>query len=126
MKTASAKAKGRKLQNQMKQVILEQFKQLEEDDVQVAIMGQSGTDIKLSPLARKLFPYSVEAKNVEKLNIWSAISQAEYNTKEGTSTLVVFSRNRMPEPYVALKLSDFMKLTAGAIHETNNPTTNNS
>lgn len=111
MKTSSAKAKGRRLQNQIKFAILEHFiNQLEEDDVKCAVMGESGTDIKLSPKAKKLFPYSVECKQVEKLNIWKALLQAEANVKEGTSPLLIFGRNRIPEPYVALKLSDFMKL----------------
>ena len=42
-------------------------------------MGESGEDIKLSPAARKLIPYSFECKNQEKLNIWEALSQAEEN-----------------------------------------------
>ena len=40
-------------------------------------MGDSGEDILLSPAARKLFPFSVECKNQEKLNIWSSLEQAE-------------------------------------------------
>lgn len=110
MKTRSAKAKGRRFQQEIRSAILEVFKNFDADDVKVAIMGESGTDIKLSPYARQFFPYSVECKNVEKLNIWQALKQAEENTKEGTATLLTFSRNRMPEPYVALKLSDFMRL----------------
>lgn len=110
MKTRSAKAKGRRFQQEIRSVILEAYRVLDEDDVKVAIMGESGTDIKLSPLARTFFPYSVECKNVEKLNIWQAIAQAEANTKDGTKTLLAINRNRLPEPYVVLKLSDFMRL----------------
>lgn len=112
MKTRSAKSKGRRLQQQVKQVILENFPALEEGDVKVAIMGESGTDIKLSPFARQFFAYSVECKNVEKLNIWQALAQAEENTAAGTSPLLIFSRNRLPEPYVSMKLSDFMSLVS--------------
>ena len=69
MKPRSAKAKGRALQNLVRDRILEVFPQLEKDDVQCAIMGQSGIDIKLSPAARKLFPYSIECKNQQKISI---------------------------------------------------------
>ena len=110
MRTSSAKAKGSRVQQLVREVILQKFTKLEADDVKCATMGETGTDIHLSPAAKKVFPFSVEAKNQERINIWSAIEQAENNTKEGTSTLVVFSRNRLPEPYIAMKLSDFMKL----------------
>ena len=77
MKTRSAKNKGKRLQNDVRDLILETFKQLEPDDVRSTTMGDSGEDILLSPAARKLFPFSVECKNQEKLNIWSSLEQAE-------------------------------------------------
>ena len=46
MKTRSAKSKGRRLQNQIKELLLESFKELEPDDVRSAIMGETGEDIK--------------------------------------------------------------------------------
>lgn len=109
MLTKSAKAKGRKLQNKIRDVILKLFPSLEADDVKVALMGESGCDLKLSPAARKVFAYSVECKNQEKLAIWSALKQAEENAVAGTSPLLVFARNRT-EPYVALRLIDFVRL----------------
>jgi hypothetical protein len=111
MKTRSAKRKGKRLQTTVRQVILAQFPHLRDDDVTAAIRSEPGTDIKLSPLARRVFPYSVECKNVERLNIWNALSQAQANTKEGTTPLLVFGRNRT-EPYVAMKLTEFMRLLA--------------
>ena len=114
MKARSAKRKGRRLQRTVRQAILEQFAELADDDVKVAFRSEPGTDIQLSPLARSAFPYSVECKNVERLNIWNALSQAQRNTKDGTTALLVFGRNRT-EPYVAIRLTEFMKLlTRGA------------
>ena len=109
MKPRSAKAKGRKLQDAIRDRILEAFPSLEPDDCKVAIMGESGCDIKLSPAARRLFPYSVEAKNQEKLNIWSALEQAEENCKDGTAPLLIFKRNRS-RTYAVLALGDLLKL----------------
>ena len=77
----------------------------------IVVRSAPGADIQLSPLGQRVFPYSVECKNVERLNIWSALSQAQANTKEGTTGLLVFGRNRT-EPYVAMKLTEFMKLQA--------------
>jgi hypothetical protein len=39
------------------------FPQLEADDVRSTGMGQGGEDIQLSPAARKLIPYQIEAKS---------------------------------------------------------------
>ena len=71
-------------------------------------MGDSGEDILLSPAARKLFPFSVECKNQEKLNIWSALDQAEQNSGEHTP-LVIFKRNRS-KIYAVLEIEKLLEL----------------
>ena len=92
MKTRSAKNKGKRLQNDVRDLILETFTELEPDDVRSTSMGCGGEDLQLSPAARKKFNFSVECKNQEKLNIWSALDQAEQNSGEHTP-LVIFKRN---------------------------------
>ena len=42
MKTRSAKNKGKRLQNTVRDVLLETFDTLEPDDIKSAIMGDSG------------------------------------------------------------------------------------
>ena len=109
MKPRSAKNKGKRLQNKIRDLILEKFNsKLEPDDVKVAIMGESGEDIKLSPAARKLIPYSFECKNQEKLNIWSSLEQAEENSGD-YSPILIFKRNRS-KTYVTIELEEFIKL----------------
>ena len=105
MKTRSRKNKGKRLQNEFRNLLLETFKQLEPDS---AIMGESGEDIKLSPAARKLIPYSFECKNQEKLNIWEALSQAEENSGI-SSPVLIFKRNRS-KTYAVLEIKDFIDL----------------
>src|SRR5437762_2420953 len=114
MKTASAKAKGRRLQRLVVNAILEHYTNLTESDVTPAIMGESGIDVKLSEAARKVFPYAVECKNVEKINLWGAIKQAEEHAK-GTSLrpLVVLLRNH-GVPHVVLSLHDFFDIQTDA------------
>jgi hypothetical protein len=114
MKTRSAKAKGRRLQNEVCQMLLEHFKEkLQEGDLRPALMGESGEDIKRSPLAKRLLPFSFECKNQEKLNIWSALEQAAHNSGDGDSAVVVFKRNRS-NTYVALDFEVFMNLLGNA------------
>ena len=108
MKPRSAKNKGKRLQNKVRDLLLEKFTQLEEDDVRSTTMGDSGEDVLLSPAARKLFPFSVECKNQEKLNIWSSLQQAEDNAGEHIP-LVVFKRNRS-KTYVAFELDKLMEV----------------
>mgnify|MGYP000405730514 FL=1 len=108
MKTRSAKSKGRRLQNQIKELLLESFKELEPDDVRSAIMGETGEDIKLSPAARRQIPYSFECKNQEKLNIWESLNQAEENSGDYPPVLI-FKRNRS-KTYAVLELEDFIDL----------------
>jgi hypothetical protein len=93
MKSRSAKNKGKRLQNNVRDLLLESFTELEPDDVRSAIMGESGEDIKLSPAARKQIPFSFECKNQEKLNIWDSLQQAEENSGD-YSPVLIFKRNR--------------------------------
>mgnify|MGYP001187986544 FL=1 len=108
MKPRSAKNKGKRLQNKVRDLILEKFNQLEPDDVRSVTMGESGEDILLSPAARKLFPFSTECKNQEKLNIWSSLEQAETNSGNHIP-IVIFKRNRS-KTYVALEFEKLLEL----------------
>ena len=108
MKSRSAKNKGKRLQNNVRDLLLETFNQLEPDDIKSAIMGESGEDIKLSPAARKLIPYSFECKNQEKINIWESLNQAEENSGDYPPVLI-FKRNRS-KTYAVLELEDFIDL----------------
>lgn len=108
MKPRSAKNKGKRLQNTIRDLILEKFDSLEKDDVRSITMGDSGEDILLSPAARRLFPFSVECKNQEKLNIWSALVQAEENSGDH-APLVIFKRNRT-KTYAVLEFDKLLEL----------------
>lgn len=114
MKAASAKAKGRSLQKLLVQKILEAFPELTENDVRSTSMGVTGTDVQLSEVARKLFPFAVEARKQEKVNIWKAVEDAKrHGEKEGLTSLVVFGRNNV-RPQVALDLDEFIKILVKA------------
>ncbi len=108
MSSKSVKAKGRRLQNFVRDKLREFFPVLEDDDIKSQTMGMTGEDIVLSPHAKKLIPYSFECKNQEKLNIWTSMDQAEKNCPEDRDPVVVFTRNRKPT-YVAMRFEDWCK-----------------
>ena len=108
MKPNSGKAKGRRVVQELKEAILFAFPHLQSDDIQMVPTSVGGEDLKLSPAARKCWPFSTECKCQEKLNVWAAFRQAEANSG-GRLYNVVFRRNRT-ELYVALRLGDFLKL----------------
>lgn len=53
--------------------------------------------------------WHVEAKNVEKLNIWAALKQVEADCPDHRKPLVVFTRNRHAT-YVAMPLEVFEEM----------------
>ncbi len=108
MKTSSAKNKGRVLQQWIRDLILEAFPSLEPDDVRSTSMGAGGEDVQLSPAARRHFPYSVECKNVEKLNVWAAYEQADANSGN-YEPILVMKKNRK-KPLIVMDAEAFMKL----------------
>ena len=107
MKTSSAKAKGRKLQQWFANLLVEKLN-LDEEDIESRPMGSQGEDIILGKQSRQIFPYSVECKNQEKVNVWEAYAQASTNCK-GYEPLVVIKRNRH-KPLVLMDAEEFVKL----------------
>ena len=77
MKTQSAKAKGRKLQQWVRDQIIEQL-EVHPEDIESRSMGAGGEDLIMARAARQKFPFSIECKNVEKLNVWEAYEPVSY------------------------------------------------
>lgn len=95
MNIRSRKAKGKRLQIQVREYLRKIFTNILEDgDIETTIASEAGVDIKLSPLAKKFIPFDIECKNTESINIWSAITQAEENSIPDRIPMVVFSKNR--------------------------------
>ena len=81
MKTASAKNKGRLLQQWVRDQILSRFPSLTIDDVRSTSMGAGGEDIQLSKAARDLFPYTVECKSNARIAVYKFYEQAQAHGK---------------------------------------------
>ncbi len=96
IKTASAKSKGRALQQWTCQKIsdLLGIPWGKDELISSREMGQAGTDVRLIGEAQERFPFSVECKNQETWAIPQWIRQAQANQKKGTHWLLVAKRNR--------------------------------
>ena len=109
MKTQSAKAKGRNLQKWVVNKLIEEF-DIHPEDIKSCSMGAGGEDVVMARAAREKFPFSVECKNVEKLNVWDAYEQAKANSS-GYEPIVVMKKNHK-KPLVVLDAEHFIELCA--------------
>ena len=107
MKTQSAKAKGRKLQQWTRDRLVESL-DIHPEAIKSTSMGAGGEDVIMARAAREKFPYSIECKNQEKINIWSAYEQAAQNSGDYTP-LVVVKRNRS-KPLILIDAETFIDL----------------
>jgi hypothetical protein len=107
MKARSAKNKGKRLQNILRDKLVKLYPNLK-DDIGSQIMGMTGEDIVLTPLAKTLIPYSFECKNVEKLNVWKSFEQCRNNAGDSTPVLVI-KRNR-ETPKIVMELDEWLDI----------------
>ena len=107
MKPQSAKAKGRKLQQQFRDLLIEELG-IHPEDIESRSMGAGGEDLIMARAAREKFPYSIECKNVEKLNVWEAYKQASENSKN-YEPVVVLKRNKH-KPLILVDATYFVEL----------------
>jgi len=107
MKTQSAKAKGRKLQQWVRDQIIEQL-EVHPEDIESRSMGAGGEDLIMARAARQRFPFSVECKNVEKLNVWDAYEQAKSNSND-YEPIVIMKKNQK-KPLVVVDADFFISL----------------
>ena len=107
MKTSSAKAKGRRLQQKFRDLLIEKL-DIHPEDIESRAMGSGGEDLIMARAARAKFPYSIECKNQEKLNIWAAWEQANGN-KGLYEPLVVIKKNGV-KPLVVLDAENFLEM----------------
>ena len=94
MKTQAAKAKGRRLQQWVRDRLISKGANFE--DVSSTSMGAGGEDIKLSSMARQAFPYSIECKNQERVNLWKAYEQATSNAGKHEPLLIIKRNSSKP------------------------------
>ena len=94
MKPRSAKAKGRRLQDQVAQDLAHAF-ELSPELIHKSIMGETGIDVMvLGPDAKKTGNLGIECKNQEALRLWPAWQQTKANAaKAKRQPVLVTTRN---------------------------------
>ena len=107
MKTQSAKAKGRRFQQWVRDKLIEVL-DIHPEDIESRSMGAGGEDLIMARAARETFPYSIECKNQESLNIWKSYEQAQQNSGN-YEPIVVLKRNNV-KPLVLVDADYFVEL----------------
>lgn len=119
IKTSSAKAKGRNLQQWVCQKIsdLTGYEWGADLPISSRPMGQSGTDVRLESQVKLLFPFSVECKCQESWSVHSWVEQAIKNQEKGMQWLLVCKRSRK-KPVVIIDADVFFEILEKCKEET--------
>jgi hypothetical protein len=107
MRVQSAKAKGRRLQQWVRDLLIESLN-IHPEDIESRSMGAGGEDLIMARAAREKFPHSIECKNVEKLNVWDAYEQACANSGNYEPILVMKKNGK--KPLVVVDAEYYVKL----------------
>lgn len=109
MKTPSCKSKGRELQKTVRDCIrslLEPFGATD-GDIESRGMGQNGSDVILSPLAKSLLPVEIECKSRASWAIYGPYEQAKGHGE--LEPILVVKGNRK-KPLVVISLDYWIEL----------------
>lgn len=107
MRPQSAKAKGRKLQQIVRDLILELNTELTKDDVRSTSMGAGGEDVQLSKAARALVPFQIECKNKRRHAVCTMFEQAK---EHGPHEPLLVVKQDHGDPLVVLDARVFFEM----------------
>jgi len=115
IKISSRKGKGRNLQQTIGKDIAEligAYYDQDDDNAPVASrpMGQHGLDVILRGNALVEFPFSIECKCSESLNLTDTYEQVVADRVDGTDWLICHKRKSIPEIIVMLSWDAFKKI----------------
>lgn len=116
-KARANKAKGRKGQQDVRDLFLAEFEDLQEDDIYSRPMGSPGSDLMMSPLAQSYIPYDVEVKRGKAFNLVRACQQAEGEGRGKYPPLAIGRYDNEKDWYICLKFKDFIALLKRGSHE---------
>jgi len=110
MRTKSLKAKGRNLQNIVRDKLRHEWEGiLDDDDIKGAIMGEGGEDLVLSPKAQEEIGMSFECKARASFSLYKHYDQAERNCKGRVPVLVIKADRK--KPLVVVDMDWFLEMT---------------
>lgn len=115
MKTASAKAKGRRFQQWVRDQLIESL-EIHPEDIESRSMGAGGEDLIMARAAREKFPYSIECKNQEAVNVWKSYEQAKENS--GNYEPVLFIKRNNTKALAVVDADYFINLHKNVLKKT--------
>ena len=107
MKTASAKQKGRILQQWVTKLLIS-ILGLNPEDLESRPMGSQGEDVIMGSESRAKFPYSIECKNQEAVNVWKSFEQCQINSGKYEPLLII--KRNLSKPLAVMDADHFVKL----------------
>ena len=107
MKTSSAKAKGRMLQQLVAKKLLGSFEQFTVNDIKSTSMGAQGADVQLSQAVLDLLPIQIECKNRAMMAVYKDYEQAQSHGKY--EPVLIIKQNRS-KPLAVMDLDYFIQL----------------
>jgi len=109
MKQRSRRAKGRYLQNIVRDRIVQLYPVLTKKDIRTSSTGENSADIKLlSNTAKKLFSYEVETKNrSDFVGLYSHFKQA---IRHGPKTPILIVKGKREKPLAVIDMEHFFEL----------------
>ena len=112
MKSKSCKAKGRVLQDYVRDHLrrITTGYNLQDEDIKPQPMGQKGVDTILSPAARAVIDFDVECKNTERCNLPTVFWKHFKKYVKTPGLKLLFSKRNRTEPLVTMRAEDFFTL----------------
>lgn len=111
---ASAKAKGRNLQNwaakKISELLDEDYGHEDHHLIEPRPMGQAGTDIILRGQAAKDFPYAIECKSGQHIGWQATVRQARTNIGKYKSWMVFMKTKEFQRPVVMMDAVEFFEM----------------
>jgi hypothetical protein len=110
MRPQSAKAKGRKFQQWVRDTILKWFDDLTERDVQSTSMGAGGEDVKLSQAAFNYLPFAIECKSRAAYAVYKDYEQAAAHAQKTAGEPILFIKANGKAPLAIVDADYFIEL----------------
>ena len=105
------KNKGKAGQNEVRDILLGEFPELDQDDVVSNPMGNPGEDIMLSPYARQRIPWNIEVKRKRRIAAVDFLDQARAHGN--FQPVAVFREDYQKEWYAMVEFKYLLELLHG-------------
>lgn len=107
MKTKSCKAKGRVLQNMVRDRLM-QILELSKSEIRCAIMGETGKDIIFTNPVK--YPYFIECKNRQSVSVYKEFQSAKDRAGKELVPILVIKKNGIKNPLAVVELGTLADL----------------